>query len=242
MIPTISSKEVGLLEPSPKPEIDIDTQKLRRKRSGSFGSSLSREHLRLGFFSVYNRRNTFSVHEPRTIKSKLCPMYVRLYCIHLVTLIEFDHWSSSPSSQYQALPKDKLFPNAVAGATFTTIDINTPQYLLYLFSRFQAAGGKVVRATLQSIDQVIKPDAPDYSSPADLSVGTGPKPARVDAAIVCLGLGARKLAGVDDASLYPIRGQTVILRAPWMRSGISLSGEEGAFSYVIPRGNGEVRA
>jgi glycine/D-amino acid oxidase-like deaminating enzyme len=100
----------------------------------------------------------------------------------------------------------------------------------------------VVRATLQSIDQVIKPDAPDHSSSADLSVGTGPKPTRVDAAIVCLGLGARKLAGVDDANLYPIRGQTVILRAPWIRSGISLSGEEGAFSYVIPRGNGEVRA
>jgi len=144
-------------------------------------------------------------------------------------------------SQYQALPKDKFFPNAVAGATFTAININTPQYLLYLFSRFQAAGGKVVRATLQSIDQVIIPDAPLYSSPASLSVGTGPKPARVDAVIVCLGLGARKLVGVDDANLYPIRGQTVVLRAPWVRSGISLSNGGGTFSYVIPRGSGEVR-
>lgn len=98
-----------------------------------------------------------------------------------------------------------------------------------------------MRATLQSIDQVIKPDAPDYSSSANLSVGAGSKPTRVDAVIVCLGLGARKLAGVDDANLYPIRGQTVILRAPWVGSGITLSNEEGAFSYVIPRGSGEVR-
>lgn len=160
-----------------------------------------------------------------------------MYVLSTLSIVESDHWS-----QYQVLPKDQLFSNAVAGATFTAITISTPQYLLYLFSRFQAAGGKVVRATLQSIDQVIKPDAPDYSSPAGLSVGTGPTPTRVDAAIVCLGLGARKLAGVDDANLYPIRGQTVILRAPWVRSGITLTNETGGVSYVIPRSSGEVRA
>ena len=98
-----------------------------------------------------------------------------------------------------------------------------------------------MRATLQSIDQVIKPDAPLYSSPASLSVGTGPKPTRVDAVIVCLGLGARKLTGVDDTNLYPVRGQTVILKVPWVKSGISLGNGKGAFSYVIPRGSGEVR-
>ncbi|KAK2465596.1 hypothetical protein APHAL10511_002488 [Amanita phalloides] len=137
---------------------------------------------------------------------------------------------------HQVLPKDKLFRNAVDGATFDTVNINAPQYLPYLFSRFQAAGGKVVRATVQSIDQVINPDAPVTS----VSVGDGPMPASVDALIVCLGLGARKLAGVDDKNVYPIRGQTVIMNAPWIRSGVAASNEKGAFSYIIPRVSGEV--
>ena len=97
-----------------------------------------------------------------------------------------------------------------------------------------------MRATVQSIDQVVKSDKPFYLASTSRSVGNGPTPARTHATIVCLGLGARKLAGVDDLDVYPIRGQTVILQAPWVRSGISLSDENGAFSYVIPRGPGEV--
>lgn len=57
-----------------------------------------------------------------------------------------------------------------------------------------------------------------------------------EAVIVCVGLGARSLGGVEDKDIYPVRGQTVLLRAPWVRFGITETfGDEGAFTYIIAR-------
>jgi hypothetical protein len=60
--------------------------------------------------------------------------------------------------------------------------------------------------------------------------------------VVCVGLGARFLGGVEDKDVYPIRGQTVLLRAPWIRFGRSVSNsKEGISTYIIPRPGGDVR-
>src|SRR5271154_451214 len=48
---------------------------------------------------------------------------------------------------------------------------------------------------------------------------------------VCAGLGARNLSGVD---MYPIRGQTVLLRALWLRYWV-LKGVKYSSTYLIPR-------
>lgn len=67
----------------------------------------------------------------------------------------------------------------------------------------------------------------------------GPRPP--EAVIVCLGLGARTLGGVEDKEMYPIRGQTVLLRAPWVRFGRTMSEDaEEIWTYVIPRRRGDV--
>lgn len=65
--------------------------------------------------------------------------------------------------------------------------------------------------------------------------------------ILCVGLGASSLDGLEDKNpVYPVRGQVLQLEAPWVRNGFtrqegSLSGGEGGQrTYVIPRGNGEV--
>ncbi|KAF7761404.1 hypothetical protein Agabi119p4_9396 [Agaricus bisporus var. burnettii] len=68
---------------------------------------------------------------------------------------------------------------------------------------------------------------------------------RVDAVIVCTGLSTRFMGGVEDMSVYPIRGQTVLLRAPWVRTGITESGQknekgEEVVTYIIPRRSGDV--
>ncbi|KAH9045567.1 hypothetical protein EDB85DRAFT_1907269 [Lactarius pseudohatsudake] len=48
-----------------------------------------------------------------------------------------------------------------------------------------------------------------------------------------MGLGVRTLAGVEDKDVYPVRGQTVLLRAPrGIQGGKSLVGGN---AYVIPR-------
>lgn len=64
--------------------------------------------------------------------------------------------------------------------------------------------------------------------------------------INCTGLGARGLCGVEDESVYPVRGQVVRIHAPWIREGVTRQigslggGEGGERTYVIPRANGDV--
>jgi D-amino-acid oxidase len=57
--------------------------------------------------------------------------------------------------------------------------------------------------------------------------------------VVCVGLGARLLGGVDDRDVYPIRGQVVLIRAPWIKFGVSEKTPDH-ISYIIPRQSGDV--
>jgi D-amino-acid oxidase len=60
------------------------------------------------------------------------------------------------------------------------------------------------------------------------------------AVVVCVGLAARTLGGVEDKDVYPVSGQTVRLRAPWIRDGQTVGTEEGSHTYTIPRKGGDV--
>lgn len=91
----------------------------------------------------------------------------------------------------------------------------------------------------------------DSPSPAELvhhsvdRIHERRKSGRVDAVVVCTGLATRALGGVEDMAMYPVRGQTVIVRAPWVRFGITESGrtdENGqeVVTYVIPRRSSDV--
>jgi glycine/D-amino acid oxidase-like deaminating enzyme len=61
------------------------------------------------------------------------------------------------------------------------------------------------------------------------------------AIVVCAGIGARFLGGVADADVFPIRGQTVLVRAPWVTFGRTISSKTGLWTYIIPRKGGDVR-
>ncbi|KAF8632898.1 hypothetical protein AX17_004744 [Amanita inopinata Kibby_2008] len=144
---------------------------------------------------------------------------------------------------FKHIPSDALRFKAVEGVTFTVLTIDTPRYLNYLLSRFLSAGGSTVRASVQHIDQIIQGGADVFSparrasSPFGTSRELPPSP---DAVVVCAGIGARALGGVEDTNVYPIRGQTVLLRAPWVNLGRTIGGGLGAESYIIPRRSGEV--
>ena len=66
------------------------------------------------------------------------------------------------------------------------------------------------------------------------------------AVLVCVGLGASSLGGVDDPLVFPTRGQIVKVHAPWVKAGCTrqlgrlLGGEGGERTYVIPRADGDV--
>jgi len=105
-----------------------------------------------------------------------------------------------------------------------------PIYLNYLLTQFLAAGGAILRGYVQHIHQVIEGGAHNYPG------GAGARPP--DAVVVCAGIGARFLGGVEDTSVYPIRGQTVIVRAPWVRFG-RMEVTEDIKTYIIPRRSGD---
>ncbi|KAG8744307.1 hypothetical protein FRC10_010379 [Ceratobasidium sp. 414] len=60
-----------------------------------------------------------------------------------------------------------------------------------------------------------------------------------DVIVVCTGIGTRSLGGVEDRNVFPVRGQTVLIRAPWINFGISEKTPDH-ISYIIPRQSGDV--
>ncbi|KAL1741838.1 hypothetical protein HDZ31DRAFT_84570 [Schizophyllum fasciatum] len=130
------------------------------------------------------------------------------------------------------LPHDSLPPGIAHGISFTTLTIDPPRHLNYLSQRFLAAGGSFVRGSVAHIDALIEGGAAIYAG----------RRAQPPAAIVnCTGLGARALGGVDDVAVYPVRGQSVRVHAPWVRSVILGFGDApGTHTGVLPRAGGDV--
>ncbi|KAJ7593506.1 FAD dependent oxidoreductase [Mycena floridula] len=133
---------------------------------------------------------------------------------------------------FKVLPQSSLIGEAAAGISFTTVTIDSPIYLNYLLSRFLAAGGTLVRGTVQHINQIVE-------GGARMLIGSR-NPSPPDAVVVCAGLGTRFLGGIEDKTMYPLRGQTILIRAPWIKFGRTLSTKDGLWTYIIPRRSGDV--
>ncbi|KAJ3916406.1 D-amino-acid oxidase [Lentinula edodes] len=126
-------------------------------------------------------------------------------------------------TQFRQLRPDELASGAVQGFACTAVTFDIPRYLPYLLARFTSGGGSIIRGSVAHIQQVLEGGTKLFAS--------GRKPSPPDAVILCVGLGARFLGGVEDKDVIPVRGQTVLLRAPW----------DGAMPpYVIPRKGGDV--
>ena len=139
-------------------------------------------------------------------------------------------------SQYAPLDSASLIPEAKTGIQFTTLTIDTPAYCNYLLARLLARGGRTVRASVQHVQQLAEGGAHVFTP------GRAGSGVPVDALVVCAGLGARTLGGVEDPDVFPVRGQVVMLRAPWITFGRTASHlEQGLWTYIIPRRSGDVR-
>ncbi|KAF8156870.1 hypothetical protein B0H34DRAFT_476364 [Crassisporium funariophilum] len=144
--------------------------------------------------------------------------------------------TSSPLEKmpnFKEVPSAELIPQAGSGYSFDTVTVDVPRYLNYLLSRFLEKGGRIIRGHVQHIEQVLESGSAPFQADKSKN-GISP-----DAVVVCVGLGARFLGGVEDEDVYPSRGQTVILRAPWVRFGRSFTGPD-EWSYIIPRQSGDV--
>ena len=118
--------------------------------------------------------------------------------------------------------------------TLSSLTMTPLVYLTALLERLRGLGAIVHRRHLSSLRSLIEPSARGMLGAAPLAI------------VVCAGLGATSLDGVNDPDVFPTRGQIVKVRAPWIREGYTrqvglLGGAEGGErTYVIPRANGDV--
>ncbi|KAI0724836.1 hypothetical protein C8Q72DRAFT_786608 [Fomitopsis betulina] len=138
-----------------------------------------------------------------------------------------------PTFQPQRLPEESLHPRSKCGYVFDTYTIDTTPYLNYLLARFLSSGGTIVRASVQHVNQIIEGGIEAFS------LGQ-PSQCPVDALVVCAGLAARMLGGVEDKDMHAMRGQRVVVRAPWIDKAMGLEESSAKDTYLIPRKNGNV--
>lgn len=79
-----------------------------------------------------------------------------------------------------------------------------------MYKRILKSGGKIVRKRIESFDELHM----------------------FDLVINCAGLGA-KVFVKDDIELYPIRGQVIRVKAPWVKEAVIDDSDDG--NYIIPK-------
>ncbi|KAK6179868.1 hypothetical protein SNE40_012125 [Patella caerulea] len=103
-----------------------------------------------------------------------------------------------------------LFPRAKSGKFFTSYLVDCNSYLPWLMKRYVDKGGKIINKTIQSLDELY----PLY-----------------DIIINCSGLYSYQLLG--DKELFPARGETIRVHAPWIKHFyVQEIGEE--ITYIFP--------
>ncbi|KAI9342115.1 FAD dependent oxidoreductase [Pilaira anomala] len=143
------------------------------------------------------------------------------YCEKPAPEGEDAYWVRKIYNNVTPIPPKDLIPNAAYGYTFQSYTTNVPVYLKYLVKTLESLGGKLERQSFESIQEAIE----QYTD--------------IDTVINCTGLGSYYLKDVQDHTMYPIRGQTVLVRAPHIKTQHYIDGDS-RWTYIIPRGDGTV--
>ncbi|KAJ7051306.1 D-amino-acid oxidase, partial [Mycena amicta] len=155
-----------------------------------------------------------------------------------------DNFASRYPDKFRVLDSSEYPPATIEkilyGVEFSTIHIDVPHYLRYLFDKVVAAGGKGFRTKIPSLSALLGPHEDLNLEPVPsgnrLSART-PTPAAI---INCTGLGALSLGDVLDTDMYPTRGEVLIVHAPWLRAGLAYMAADEHMPYIIPRKSGQV--
>ena len=121
--------------------------------------------------------------------------------------------------QFRILSKNDIPKGCSFGVIFTTITVNAPRHIQYLYRTLgDKHGVSFVRANLSDIRSA-------FASPSTKVVFN------------CTGNGTRSLQGVQDTKCYPTRGRILLTRAPHIVKNVMLA----AFSGLRPSGEGGAR-
>ncbi|GAB7352378.1 hypothetical protein MBLNU459_g2814t1 [Dothideomycetes sp. NU459] len=145
-------------------------------------------------------------------------------------LLSSKPWFSDVVPDFRQLEKEELPEGISSGISYTSVCINTPQYLHYLLGKCTAAGVVVKRSILHDIS-----DARTLHSSGQAA----------SIVVNCTGLGAATLMGVQDTAVSPARGHIVLLRNDTAGRITFVSGtddgpEETTYIMQRPGGGGTV--
>jgi D-amino-acid oxidase len=120
-------------------------------------------------------------------------------------------WFSSSVLSFESIPRESLKEGIKHGHNYTSVMVNVPLYLNFLYETAQSHGALVIRATLpkcsafsetlQAAIEVVKSHLKELGSA---------KAPHISAFVNATGISASKL--VPDADMYPVRGQTITVR------------------------------
>ncbi|KAJ1965597.1 D-amino acid oxidase [Dipsacomyces acuminosporus] len=148
--------------------------------------------------------------------------------VRIVPIIDFGAYRNETELSFLNYVKNarqidpELWPKTAAiGYTYDSLIVNVLQYLPWLTAQLRRLGGKVKKAHLEHIlDALMYADGP------------------CSVIINCTAMGSLSLGGVRDTTVYPIRGQTILVKAPSVNFTTTMpSDEDGKATYVIPRGD-----
>ncbi|KAJ9122405.1 hypothetical protein QFC22_001828 [Naganishia vaughanmartiniae] len=134
------------------------------------------------------------------------------------------YWDAELSTLFRKPPQEKTRVDPPGPNSYAAITIDTSKYLPCLVAEIRRLGCTIIRTNVTHVSQLQSPIIPR----------------KADVVVVCAGLGARHLGGVEDWDCYPIRGQVVLVRAPWYKRGVTKSSKTGDWTYTIPRASGDV--
>ncbi|CDR47567.1 CYFA0S33e00518g1_1 [Cyberlindnera fabianii] len=123
---------------------------------------------------------------------------------------------------YHVIPESELPEGVKFGAKSTIWNFNCPIFLANFQRYLESTGVTFERRVITHISQAYLFSSTKY-------------------VFNCTGIGARSLGGVQDANIYPTRGQVVVLRAPHIQENKMRWGDDYC-TYIIPRpySNGEL--
>ena len=103
------------------------------------------------------------------------------------------------------------YPTGKSCWSFSTLIMPCGPFLAWQMEQFKAKGGRVMERSLESLQEI---------------------DGQYDIIVNCTGLGSREL--VNDNQLYPVRGQTIVVKAPWIKHAFSYT-ENNKATDVLPR-------
>lgn len=136
-----------------------------------------------------------------------------------------DPWYRGLVDDYRVLTQTELPEGIASGSEFGSVCINPALYLPWLVGQCRANGVTFHRKTVAHVlgAQLLSADG-----------------VNADIIINATGLSAQKLGGVLDTTMYPIRGQTVVVRnvAPYMAVESGTDDGKDQATYLMTRAAG----